>query len=120
MKRTQMEIPEFKFLDDHKIIGPRGKEDSGWNLELNRIIWDSGKTDNIKYDIRTWNADHTRMGKGISITSKEAQKLRDILNETDFSKDDMSSKIFNYDKYENDSNKIGPKDVGTKLDIDID
>lgn len=37
-----------------------------------------------KFDLRSWNEDHTAMTKGITLTKEEALKLRDILNEIDF------------------------------------
>ena len=36
-----------------------------------------------KYDIRDWNADHTRMSKGISMTEEEMQKLVELFNARD-------------------------------------
>lgn len=43
-----------------------------WSLELNRIAWNGGAP---KYDIRKWNADHSRMGKGITLTDTEMDEL---------------------------------------------
>ena len=33
------------------------------------------------YDIRTWNADHTEYGKGVTITTREMAVLKGLLNE---------------------------------------
>lgn len=46
--------------------------DSGWKKELNVIKWNDGEP---KFDIRTWNEDHTKMGKGITLDSLEVAKL---------------------------------------------
>lgn len=35
-----------------------------WDLELNIISWNGNEP---KYDIREWNEDHTRCGKGITM-----------------------------------------------------
>ena len=43
-----------------------------WTLELNRIAWNGGAP---KYDIRKWNADHSRMGKGVTLTDTEMDEL---------------------------------------------
>jgi hypothetical protein len=43
-----------------------------WSLELNRIAWNGGAP---KYDIRKWNADHSRMGKGVTLTDTEMDEL---------------------------------------------
>ena len=50
---------------------------SGWNLELNLVSW-NGRA--AKFDIRSWSADHQRMGKGITLTSQELKTLKDVLN----------------------------------------
>lgn len=39
---------------------------SGWTTQLNLVSW-NGKEP--KLDIRSWNPDHSRMGKGISIST---------------------------------------------------
>ena len=33
-----------------------------------------------KYDLREWNPDHSRMGKGITLTDEEVETLKAILN----------------------------------------
>lgn len=48
-----------------------------WKKELNIVQWG----DNIaKYDIRTWNADHTKAGKGVTLSVEELKSLRDLIN----------------------------------------
>lgn len=41
------------------------ERNAGWNLELNLIKWNGGEP---KYDIRPWNEDHSRSGKGLTLT----------------------------------------------------
>lgn len=48
----------------------------GWRTELNLISWNGGA---VKYDIRPWNEDHAKCGKGITLTSEELFKLKDLL-----------------------------------------
>ena len=43
-----------------------------WDLELNLVAWNSGEP---KYDIREWNEEHTRCGKGVTLGLEELQKL---------------------------------------------
>lgn len=50
----------------------------GWTKELNLISWNDKAP---KYDIREWSPDHTKMGKGITLTQEELKKLRDALGE---------------------------------------
>lgn len=45
---------------------------SGWTTQLNLVSW-NGKEPKI--DIRPWNEDHSRMGKGISLSMEEATEL---------------------------------------------
>ena len=51
---------------------------SGWRKELNLVSW-NGKP--AKFDIRDWDADHTKMGKGVTLSEDEARTLCDALFE---------------------------------------
>ena len=35
--------------------------------------------ENAKYDIRDWAPDHSRMGKGVTLTADELAALKDLL-----------------------------------------
>ena len=48
----------------------------GWRKELNMISWNGAAP---KYDIRDWAPDHEKMGKGITLTKEEAEKLKELL-----------------------------------------
>lgn len=54
------------------------EESGGWATELNEVSWNEAEP---KYDIRRWNAEHTKMGKGIALTKEEAAKLCRALQE---------------------------------------
>ena len=59
---------------------------SGWKTEVNRISWDGNEP---KYDIRIWNPEHTKMGKGITLTEEELISLTNILvKEVEFLKEE--------------------------------
>lgn len=45
---------------------------SSWSMELNKVSWNGAPA---VYDIRKWNEDHTRMGKGVTLTKKEMDAL---------------------------------------------
>ncbi|ASK64282.1 hypothetical protein CFK37_03840 [Virgibacillus phasianinus] len=49
---------------------------AGWTKELNLISWNG---DEPKYDVRWWNPDKTRIGKGFTFTAGELHLLRDII-----------------------------------------
>ena len=50
----------------------------GWSKELNLV---SGNDRDPKFDLREWAPDHTKMGKGITLTYDEMQKLCDAFLE---------------------------------------
>ncbi|MEI3604938.1 YdbC family protein [Pseudogracilibacillus sp. SE30717A] len=48
----------------------------GWTKELNLISWNGREP---KYDIRDWSEDHQKMGKGITLSTEEVEKLKEAL-----------------------------------------
>lgn len=61
-----------------KSIGVLSSSSSGWNRELNLISWNDREP---KYDIRDWAPDHSKMGKGITLTSDELNILKKLIEE---------------------------------------
>lgn len=59
-----------------KHIGVIFDKGNGWKKEVNIVKW--GDND-PKYDIRMWNDDHTKMGKGATFTKAELEKLAEIV-----------------------------------------
>jgi len=47
---------------------------NSWSCQLNRVSFNGAPA---KYDIRTWSPDHTKMGKGITLSNEEFQVLVD-------------------------------------------
>ena len=60
-----------------KKIGVLSTSASGWSKEVNLISWNDRDP---KYDIRDWSADHSKMGKGVTLSKEELSALRDLLN----------------------------------------
>lgn len=60
--------------DIEKEIGVISQSSKGWNKENNR---------EAKYDIRDWDEDHQKMGKGITFTKEELINLKELLNSID-------------------------------------
>ena len=56
-----------------KKIGVLSETEKGWKKEINLVKWNDFAP---KYDLRDWNEDHTRMGKGITLTEDELNKLK--------------------------------------------
>ena len=69
-------MAELKFEIEKK-IGVIGTSSKGWNKEINLVSW-NGR--NAKVDIREWDEEHEKMGKGITFTKEELISLKNILN----------------------------------------
>ena len=69
----------YKVIKKIAKLGKKGK----YTIELRYISWNDGPP---KYDIRPWYIDEEcteTMGKGISLTGSQLQKLKDVLNKED-------------------------------------
>lgn len=55
-------------------------DNSGWSLEVNLVSWNGREP---KYDIRKWNEDHSKSGKGLTLSEDEIvilfQNYREVL-----------------------------------------
>lgn len=58
-------------------LGIISQSGSGWVKELNLISWNNRAP---KYDLRDWSADHSQMGRGVTLSREELLALRDLLN----------------------------------------
>lgn len=65
------------------ILGDLSVAANGWKKELTYTSWNNRDE---KFDLRSWNPDHSAMTKGITLTKEEILKLKDILNDIDFDK----------------------------------
>lgn len=63
-----------------KTIGVLSKSASGWMKEVNLISWNDREP---KYDIRDWSADHSKMGKGVTLSKEELSALKELLNKVE-------------------------------------
>ena len=64
---------KFEIVEE---IGVLSESTKGWRKELNLVSWNGAAA---KYDIRDWAPDHEKMGKGITLTKEEAEKLKELL-----------------------------------------
>jgi hypothetical protein len=69
-------MAEIKF-EIKENIGILSESAKGWSKELNLVSWNDKEP---KYDLREWDPDHEKMGKGMTLTVEEIKKLRDLLN----------------------------------------
>ena len=58
-------------------IGVLSTSASGWSKELNLISWNDRDP---KFDLRDWSADHSKMGKGVTLSADELSALKTLLN----------------------------------------
>ena len=61
-----------------KNIGVISETAKGWKKELNLVKWNDRDP---KYDLRDWSPDRSKMGKGVTLTDAEVQKLKELLNQ---------------------------------------
>lgn len=59
-----------------KHLGTLSTSSRGWTKEVNLVSWNGRPA---KVDIRDWDPDHQKMGKGITLNSEEVQNLIGIL-----------------------------------------
>lgn len=65
---------KFEIKETAGVISESAK---GWKKELNLISWNDKEA---KYDIRDWDSEHKKMGKGITLNVDELRALKEILN----------------------------------------
>ncbi|MBU0953942.1 MAG: hypothetical protein KKI09_00820 [Spirochaetes bacterium] len=72
-----MDTGEIKFAITQK-IGVLGAARGGWTTELNLVSWNEREP---KFDLRPWDPEHKRMGKGITLSAEECRALYEVLTQ---------------------------------------
>lgn len=72
-------MPDIKF-EIKETIGVLSESAKGWTRELNLVSWNEKDP---KYDIRDWSPDHSKMGKGVTLTVDELKSLKGLLEGMD-------------------------------------
>jgi hypothetical protein len=75
-----LKLADIKF-DIIKELAVLSEGSKGWTREVNIISWNGRKP---KLDIREWDENHEKMGKGITLNRDELEKLKELLDEMDF------------------------------------
>ncbi len=70
---------QFKF-EIVKNITTLSSSRNGWVKEFNLVSFNDAPP---KYDIRTWDPNHEKMGKGVTLNKEEIQILKDAINTLD-------------------------------------
>ena len=83
-RRKSMNLASRPIKDDNvpvsfdivEHIAILSENESGWKKELNKVSWNGTQP---KFDIRSWNNDHTKAGKGITIFEDEMIILKNSI-----------------------------------------
>lgn len=78
-------MSDFKF-EIKKKLGVIGTASNGWKKEVNIISWNERKP---KLDIRDWDENHEKMGRGITLNREEVESLKELLLELDVTEMDV-------------------------------
>ena len=70
-------MPDIKF-EIISTVGVLSESSKGWTKELNLISWNEREP---KYDIREWDPEHQKMGKGVTLSEGELKRLKELLLE---------------------------------------
>jgi hypothetical protein len=68
---------KYEIIETIGIISEGAK---GWKKELNLISWNDREP---KFDLRDWDQNHEKMGKGITLSNEEITQLKKLLNGLD-------------------------------------
>ena len=60
---------KFDIVDELAVLSESAK---GWTKELNMVSWNDRPA---KFDLREWDPNHEKMGKGITLSREEAHEL---------------------------------------------
>lgn len=63
---------KYEITEKIAVLSERGV----WTKELNKVSWNERPA---KFDLRDWNHEEGRMGKGITLTDDEAKELLEAL-----------------------------------------
>jgi len=69
-------MAEIKF-EIKKHIGVLSESAKGWTKELNLVSWNDKEA---KYDLREWDPEHKKMGKGVTLSKDEVDELKKIMD----------------------------------------
>lgn len=65
---------KYEITEKIAVLSERGV----WTKELNKVSWNNREP---KFDLRDWNHEEGRMGKGVTLSDEEARALLEALQE---------------------------------------
>lgn len=63
---------KYDITEKIAVLSERGS----WSKELNKVSWNDRPP---KFDLRDWNHEENKMGKGVTLTDEEARVLMEAL-----------------------------------------
>ncbi len=76
-RRWQQERASWELVDH---VGRLSTSQSGWQREVNIVAWNGAAP---RLDIRDWNPEHNKMGRGITLNASEVLQLTSLLQQFD-------------------------------------
>lgn len=73
-------MADFKYEIIRK-IGKISEGNKGWSKELNLVSWNERAP---KYDLRDWNHEENKMGKGVTLSKDEVKELLEVLKSIEY------------------------------------
>ena len=70
-------MPDLKY-EITKHIATLSTSAKGWTKELNLVSWNDKAP---KYDLRDWSPDHSKMGKGVTLSVDEMRELKKVIEQ---------------------------------------
>lgn len=64
---------KYEIVERIAILSEKGE----WTKELNKISWNERPA---KFDLRDWNHEKGKMGKGVTLTDEELKNMRKVLD----------------------------------------
>lgn len=64
---------KYEITEKIAILSERGK----WTKELNKVSWNERPA---KYDLRDWNHEDSKVGKGVTLTEDDIKNLKQVLD----------------------------------------
>ena len=74
-------MPDIKYTIAKNIATLSTNPKTFWTKELNLVSWNDKEP---KYDLRDWSPDHTKMGKGVTLSEEELRALRNAVDTLEY------------------------------------
>ncbi|MBU5425462.1 hypothetical protein KQI41_03460 [Tissierella pigra] len=66
---------KYEIIEKIAVLSEKGN----WTKEFNKVSWNNRPA---KFDLRDWNHEEGKMGKGVTLSDEEARILKEALDKT--------------------------------------